>query len=269
MPLDLTGVNAKLGRAKDHIQAVKDEVMSWQDGSPYSIAKESNADFTRWALVMKLMKPPDLLQRNLLRWTLIIGDAVNNLRSALDHLVYAIAVHESSSNPPLNEKQLAFPICDTAEDFKGSARRIKTLTFDVRTAIESVQPYNRPHPVLPALLAILRDFNNTDKHKLLRLAYSATSEGQVSWQWEGAPSEQPVPTSVEANTGDLKDGTEVLAITLDRPSPNMQCKYDIQIIIALWHGGKPDRTTSSRESSETNSRLSSRCWMRKSMLLSS
>ena len=243
MPLDLTGVNAKVSRAKDHIQTVKDEVISWQDSSPYAIAQETNTDFTRWVLVIRLLKPADLLRRNLLRWTLIIGDAVNNLRSALDHLIYAIAVHESGSNPPPDEKRLAFPICDTAGEFKDTAKRIKSLSSDVRTAVESVQPYNRPHPTLPALLAILRDFNNTDKHKLLRLAYSATSEGQVSFQWEGSRSEQPVPTSVEANTGELKDGAEVMAITVDRPSPDTQCKYDIKIIIALWHGGKPERTT--------------------------
>jgi hypothetical protein len=243
MPLDLTGVNAKLSRAKDHIRTVKGEVISWQDSSPYSITKETNADFTRWALVIRLLKPADLLRLNLLRWTLIIGDAINNLRSALDHLIYAIAVYESGSNPPPDEKRLAFPICDTFGEFKDAAKRIKSLTADVRTAVESVQPYNRTHPMLPALLAILRDFNNTDKHKLLRLAYSATSEGQVSFRWEGSRSEQPVPISTEFETGELKDGAEVMSITLDRPSPDMQCYYDIKIIIALWHGGKLDRTT--------------------------
>lgn len=243
MALSLTGVEAKVSRAKEHIQTVKDEVISWQDGRPYLITKEANADFTRWALVLRLQKPAELFQRNLLRWTLIIGDAVNNLRSALDHLIYAIAVHESGSNSPPDEKRLAFPICNSAGEFKDSAKRIKNLTADVRTAIELVQPYNRTHPTLPALLAILRDFNNTDKHKLLRLAYSATSEGQVSFQREGSPSEQPVVTSLEVNTGELKDGAEVMAITVDRPSPDMQCKYDVKLIIALWHGGKPDRTT--------------------------
>lgn len=234
MPLYLTGVNAKLSRAKEHANAVKDEVASWMNTRPYSLTPKANSDFTRWALVISVQATADLL-----RWTLIIGDAINNLRSALDHLTYAIAAHESGSNPPPDEKRLAFPICDTPGEFKDATRRIKSLSLDVRTAIESVQPYNRPHPTLPALLSILRDFNNTDKHKLLRLAYAATSMGEVSFTYKASRSEQPVPlVPVEFNAGELKDGAEVMAVTFDRPAPNMECHFEVMVIIALWHGGK-------------------------------
>ncbi|MFZ0913519.1 MAG: hypothetical protein WBQ76_10090 [Candidatus Korobacteraceae bacterium] len=234
MALDLTGVNAKVSRAKEHTQSVKDEVAAWMNTRPCSLTPKANADFTRWALIISVPKTADLV-----RWTLIVGDTINNLRSALDHLIYAIAVHESGSNPPPDEKRLAFPICDTPGEFKDAAKRIKSLTPDVRAVVESVQPYNRTHPMLPALLAILRDFNNTDKHKLLRLAYAATSSGDVSLTWKGNRSEQPMPlVPVEFNGGELKDGAEVMAVTFDRPAPDVECHFDVMVIIALWHGGK-------------------------------
>lgn len=234
MALDLTSVNAKVSRAKEHTQSVKDEVAAWMSTRTCNLTPRANADFTRWALIISVPKTADLV-----RWTLIVGDAINNLRSALDHLIYAIAVHESGSNPPPDEKRLAFPICDTPGEFKETAKRIRSLTSEVRTAIESVQPYSCPHPTLPALLAILRDFNNTDKHKLLRLAYAATSSGHVSFTWKGSRSEQPMPlVPVEFNAGELKDGAEVMAVTFDRPAPDVECHFDVMVIIALWHGGR-------------------------------
>src|SRR5271157_2969691 len=107
MPLDLTGVNAKLSRTKEHTNSVKDEVAAWMNTRPCNLTPKANTDFTRWALVISVPKTADLV-----RWTLIVGDAINNLRPALDHLIYAIAVHESASNSPPDEKRLAFPICD-------------------------------------------------------------------------------------------------------------------------------------------------------------
>jgi hypothetical protein len=235
MPVDLSGVWAKIGRGKEHAYTVQDEVARWMDERPYALTTKGNADFTRLALVINVLKLADLQ-----RWTLIIGDAVNNLRSALDHLVYAIGIYESGQNPPPNEKRLAFPICDKPEDFPGAAERIKTLSSDVRTAIESVQPYKRPHPTLPGLLSMLRDFNNTDKHKLLHLAYAASASGELSFRWEGSRDSQPIVTSIEANIGQLEDGAEVIAVTVDRSAPDMHCDVTVvNVIIALWHGAKP------------------------------
>jgi hypothetical protein len=45
----------------------------------------------------------------------MIGDCLPNLRCALDHLVYAIAIHESGQSPPPCEGSLAFPICDSPD----------------------------------------------------------------------------------------------------------------------------------------------------------
>ena len=74
---------------------------------------------------------------------------------------------------PPDENKLMFPITDSAVKFNEAAQRIRSLSAPVRKAIEDVQPFNRPHPKLPPLLAILRDFENIDKHRLLRLAYAS------------------------------------------------------------------------------------------------
>jgi hypothetical protein len=45
-----------------------------------------NPDFTRYSFIIRELRRPAFK-----RWALIAGDCIHNLRSALDHLVYAIA----------------------------------------------------------------------------------------------------------------------------------------------------------------------------------
>jgi len=127
-------------------------------------------------------------------------------------------------------------MCDTGAIFREeSSRRLATLSDRVRTAIETVQPYNRPPPELPPLLAILRDFNNVDKHRLLRLVYSAVSLRDIGFC--GPSANIGARCQFCPNTGELKDGAEIAAFVFERPTPDMQ--YDriiFDVILALWHG---------------------------------
>ncbi len=229
--IPINSVNAKLQHAESHLNSIKDEVRAWMDSNPYSISKQTKSDSTRYSLILRINKEPPLQ-----RWSLFVGDIVHNLRCVLDHLVYAIAIHESGQEPPPSGNKLMFPICDTSAKFRGeSNRRLVTLSDSIRAAIETVQPYNRPHEKLPPLLAILRDFNNTDKHRLLHLAYSAVSLGNIGFC--GPSLSTNTRGQFVANAGELKDGAEIAAFVFESPTPDM--KYDrivFDIVIALRHG---------------------------------
>lgn len=231
MTIQTDSIEAKLQHAEGYLDAIKDEVQSWMNNDPYSVARQTNSDFTRYSLVLRVNKEPSLE-----RWSLTVGDIVHNLRCALDHHIYAIAIHESGQNPPPGGNGLMFPICDSAANFRDqSKRRLSTLSSGVRAAIETIQPYNRPHETLPPLLAILRDFSNADKHRLLHLAYSAVSTGNIGFC--GPSSSVGGKCHFVANTGELENGAEIAAFLFDRPTPDMQYDRNIfDIIIALRHG---------------------------------
>ncbi|MGB2633477.1 MAG: hypothetical protein WAM58_06035 [Candidatus Acidiferrum sp.] len=155
----------------------------------------------------------------------------------MDHLVYAIAIHESGTVSPPDENKLMFPITDSTVKFNEAAQRIRSLSAPVRKAIEDVQPFNRPHPKLPPLLAILRDLENIDKHRLLRLAYASISEADL----ELAGRQSPAVTRHEEfpYAGEIVDGTEVFAIAFDAPNPGMTfIKRNLDLQVSLWHGKK-------------------------------
>jgi hypothetical protein len=231
MNLDLASVFAKLARSQEHAQTVRNEAHAWMERNPYHLVKKVNDDSTRYSLILRVMEPAQFQ-----RWTLIMADAFSNLRASLDYLTTAVAICESKTTPPPYHRTLAFPIADTRENFDEAVgkRTLGEISEPVRATFEMFQPYNRPHPMLPPLLSMLRKFNNTDKHRLSRLAYGAVSKGEFGLKGEH-PNDGRAFTHV-LNFGEVKDGTEVFAIVCDRPSPNMNWdRILLEIIIAMWH----------------------------------
>ena len=105
------------------------------------------------------------------RVSLMFGDSIHNLRSALDHLVYAMAfVHRNGEIE--QPRRLAFPITDSEDKWRGEVHRLIEISAEDRAIIEWYQPYNavaragRPAGS-PTLLGYLRDLDDWDKHRLL------------------------------------------------------------------------------------------------------
>lgn len=244
MAIQTDSMQAKLLHANECFDSLKNEIIAWIASNPYSLAFQTNPDSTRYSVILRVNNEPPLQ-----RWSLKVGDIVHNLRCTLDHLVYAIAIHESGQDPPPSENRLMFPICDTSDNFRDECkRRLATLSANANAIIEGLQPYNRPHPNVPPLLSILRNFSNTDKHKLLRLAFASAATAEIGFV--GPTDMSVVKPKFIVNTGELKDGAEVIAFVFDRPTPNMQFdKHIFDIMIAINHG-KP--TPSSPEYSERN-----------------
>ncbi len=236
---DLASVWAKLGRSEAHVEFLKHEVTAWLSSNPYRLSKQTSPDLTRHGYVISVLNPP-----NLELWSLIASDAIHNLRCALDHLVYAVAVFQSKTTPPPEAETLAFPICDSPKWFKGASKRIRTLSRCVRTEIEGLQPYNRPHSRLPPLLSLLRDFNDGDKHRLLHLAMTK------AWNASFRNVDHSVVRPGEEieffyRTAEVVDGAEIAAIIYPRPSPDLQHKLVTDIVISVDHRLSPlGRTTS-------------------------
>lgn len=111
------------------------------------------------------------------RSSLLIGDVVHNLRSALDHLAFQLALKATNGSPP-NERRIQFPIEDGESTFrercsaKNRSGYIADLDPGDQTIIGEFQPCDRRYSVYRAGLTVhplglLRDLNDTDKHRLL------------------------------------------------------------------------------------------------------
>jgi hypothetical protein len=238
--LDLTSMEAKLKRAEEHMHAIENEIRAWADSNPYRTVRETNAQFTRHGVILRVVNEPSIE-----RWSLMLGDCVHNMRSALDHFIHAIATYERHPGAPTEKemKSLMFIVKATPNDFKLGFWHIGPLSAAVRLVIESVQPYKRPHAVLPPLLSVLTALDDSDKHRLLPLAIAQPTGGEFHNITNLTPGQ---PMAFFAHQGPVKDGTEIAALVFDRPSPNVRYeRYVMNLVIAVRHNVGPagsDRT---------------------------
>jgi hypothetical protein len=121
--------------------------------------------------------PPDYL-------SLIAGDAIHNLRAALDHIVYELAKRNLGSGfTPAVEADLMFPIignenrqgkpANGAHIFaSGKGKWLNGVPKDARKFIENEQPYRR-YPTGAdykwSPLWILNNLERIDKHRRLNI----------------------------------------------------------------------------------------------------
>jgi len=71
-----------------------------------------------------------------------VGDAVHNLRSALDHLIFQLACLNTNGSPK-DERNIQFPIADSPDVYAGQAKRHLQEVDKARQAtIERYQPYH-------------------------------------------------------------------------------------------------------------------------------
>ncbi|MEX2228363.1 MAG: hypothetical protein WEB13_01875 [Dehalococcoidia bacterium] len=168
MPFE--GAWAKVKRAREHRDTLHAEILATfaePDQRPRVGTKyeQETGDHVVYVTYM-----PDLSVL-VERASLLFGDAIHNLRSALDHTVFELALinkHGQIKHP----RRLAFPITDSDEFWKREAYRLGELSPDDAAVIKWYQPYEalaRAGQPLGARtqLGMIRDLDDWDKHRLL------------------------------------------------------------------------------------------------------
>jgi hypothetical protein len=157
-PLD--GVREKIIRAETHLATVRAEVQSHKNKCTVLAKKQRKADslFDLYAN----FPTPDL------SLSCVISDCINNLRTALDHLVHELA--SRNGEPAIHS---LFPICNTSNTYYRQVEdrdRLHNVPDKARAMIESLQPYNAKggkrfsHP-----LYILNKLTSAEKYQVLAL----------------------------------------------------------------------------------------------------
>lgn len=231
----LDGCRAKLGRAKKHLDALKDEVARFLEAHPYAFLVQANLGRTEYSFRAHVLEWPPL------EWSLIVGDYVHNLRSALDNLMWQLALLTSGGPEPIrfdgktaDPRQIQFPISDTLEKYVNAQVRAY-VDAKYMAAIQDFQPYHgRYIDPLGSPFLRLHALSNTDKHRTINAVLVSVSEAGPRFVTRDATIvdqwfEPGVP---------IEDGVEVAHVTVipTGPDPDVEM-HEFPVDIAF--GGCP------------------------------
>jgi hypothetical protein len=186
------GCMAKLARAKLHRDALQEDLARTLPTKQIPmLARKDEAQpgenlYTVYAGIF-----PDFPE--LVQWGALIGDAIHDLRTPLDHLAWAVVLSHLGREPD-QPTRVNFPIESTPARFK-RAYAMEQLDTALRVRFEFYQPYKAVkappgatgeiiHP-----LALLKTLSNDDKHKVITPL--------VTWPQEIAINADPLGVGVE------------------------------------------------------------------------
>ncbi len=179
-PLASESFSRKLDRAETHIDALEYSIKRWLQSDAYTLVKKFEPETRDQVVRAKITQPFDE------GWPLLIGDAVHNLRSALDHIAYRLAYdgyqaqNPGGTIPAGQQRRILFPVVAVSnddrlsvEDFyaQGIKGQLRYVASGPAARIEALQPYKRS-PANPCAdpLWIVNDLDIIDKHRKLHTA---------------------------------------------------------------------------------------------------
>jgi hypothetical protein len=195
-------VGLKVKRAKHHIVDLEGRIGTFfrSEPNPYPITKEHDSE--AGDLVYKLGKCSPIPED----FPLIIGDVLQNLRTALDHLVWQLIL----SNGGTPNTRSGFPIAKTLKEYEvESPRKVAGMARKAIEMIDELKPYCGGNEDLFGLHLL----NNADKHRILLVVGAAHIATSVKLPLSLTPKEFPIALPAPLDRSyPLKDGTELYRV---------------------------------------------------------
>ncbi len=234
----VAGVKAKLRRTTQVIDEITSmgKSLLHDRGPAVTVERERSDDrlLERFRARIDRQPPPE--------FGVLVGDAVHNLRSALDHIVFGLAVAGGGKYPPEGKHRLQYPIELKQRAFEDAEPdRLRNVSVPAVEWIESSQPYHhvyRPITVDPGSdlevaappehhpLALLRDLSNQDKHRNVAAA-AVLSLGPIWWpSWDA----DTAPEFTPLGGGPIEDGQVIGTYRYeDADSPDVRVEFAFDV----------------------------------------
>lgn len=220
----------KLHRARQHIQTLNAQVAGFGDRHPYEFFEEFNPESGDHFARVKVLRDP------LPMWSVLVGDALQNMRASLEHLVFSLTL--AYSGEPDRPEDVSFPITDTPGKFEAIRKqRIGLMHPDAQAVIQRLQPYHRDGAKHDYLM-VLDDLARVDRHRTLHLtpAFVVNTAADIVF------ARDLDITEATLHLGPVKDGAKVATFryTVTGPSPEMHVAISPEFGIAFDHAWPGD-----------------------------
>ncbi|MGI9071715.1 MAG: hypothetical protein ACR2JB_10465 [Bryobacteraceae bacterium] len=231
MPKSIDHIRVKIERAKEHIGDLNARIGIFNEAGPYSVIREEDAQTGDIVFYVRIKSDIPL------SFAAIIGDAVQNLRSSLDHLAYQLVL--ANSGTPT--KRTAFPIAESPEKYEAlDPRKVEGMSETAVKKIHALHPYRGGNDAI----WMLDELNNIDKHRLLLAVGSAHTDVVLDYRDMFPNVREPMLYSVQPSGASflmrsfpLKDGAEIYRVLAAHREAYINQKPEFTFRITL---GEPE-----------------------------
>lgn len=206
-------IEAKVKRADKHIIDLGHAVAAFLDSKPYKVGSKNHPaleDATTFFVEKAIAIPANI--------PIVAGDAIHNLRSALDHLAWQLVEASGSTAGTWT----GFPIYDPSKfsthkkEVAFFERKVQGMRPEIVDAIRRENPYKGGNHTLWAI----HDLNIVDKHHLLLATGFASPRFRVRDTFD-------VPLM---GWFPIKEGEDIVTIT-HKVSPDEKIEFAFEIIL--------------------------------------
>lgn len=202
-----TWPNLKFARAIMLLREFQSRIETWSAGQPFATDKVLSEDGLVASVILRVKQPAPVDE-----WALLFGDAVHNLRSALDSLVWELA--HIDGNAPRNPRGLYFPIVADEARWPSAAKMLDACPIEVVERIRLMQPFLIPDPGTSGL-EVLATLSNQDKHRMpirANMAVQQVAMDDASFEFENEDDIPDPPFQIKmADAVPMDDGAVVVA----------------------------------------------------------
>jgi hypothetical protein len=220
--IPLEGARLKVERVKEQAELLMLDFSAFLKSDAYLLRQEIDDDAGEHVL---FFDPGDVHPP--LSWSVRIGEMLYDLRSALDHFVWQLVIHDGGQPDQYTE----FPIFDSEDKYLSSSRggglyKLRGVGPKGLAFINGLQPYHtRNNPKVLHPLWVLHNLSIIDKHRFLHLSCTVCRLGNIRLKMvEGHGGGSVNFTITDAMR--LKGRTEVARISLAAdPDSKMQVEF--------------------------------------------
>lgn len=214
MPEPFNSAYLKLAWAREHINELEWEIADFLHVCPCESFAEPHPDKPEHTIqkIRLLRTPPE-------RLSLIAGDAVDNLRAALDHAIYEISI--PCDGP--GTRSAYFPFAGSVARFEDQLKgRCADVPKDIWPLLRSFKPYEGGNRSLVALNRAC----NRNKHALLLSLAVLACPVQESLAGKGGPVSVPVFHVWDRSKNEM----ELFTIG---PGAQYKAQFDFRFLVVL------------------------------------
>jgi hypothetical protein len=224
----LKPIRLRMERASEHAANLRTEIAQFLATNPYAVTHEFDTqampnEFPPGPPVVAIHRYRAQIKAEVPdRISILAGDVLKDLRSALDYAAWQLALAQSDSPPPTT----AFPIFASEKLYRrDKARYIGGIDPSTHSLFDSVQPYHAGDKATIQPLWILHRMANDDKHKVPHVV------GSVPVQ-VGADRPPGTDLSVGTTIGPFDNGDVVATVGIykspnPKKEPNLHITFDV------------------------------------------